>query len=83
MKNISVHDAKTNLSKYIEAAKRGEQVHIGRFGRAEVALTALAAKSTSSKRQFGVPKSKIMAGPDAFTPATDKAVARLLLGNDS
>lgn len=80
MKAISIHDAKTNLSKYIEAAKQGEAIQIGRFGRPEVALTALQPKTIKSQRRFGIAKGKITAKSDAFTPATDKIIARLLSG---
>ncbi len=38
MKTIPIHDAKTNLSKYIAAAKRGEKVAIGAYGKYEVSL---------------------------------------------
>lgn len=38
MKAVTIHDAKTNLSKYIAAAKRGEKIYIGSFGKPEVVL---------------------------------------------
>lgn len=41
MKAVPIHEAKTNLSKYIAQAKRGEPVYIGSFGRAEVVLTVV------------------------------------------
>ena len=37
-KTISIHEAKTNLSKYIQLAKQGEQIFIGAFGAPEVVL---------------------------------------------
>ncbi len=80
MKNVSIHDAKTNLSKYIQAAKRGERVQIGRFGQAEVALVPLSTTAAPGKRVFGVAKAKITAQKDAFSPSTDALVANLLLG---
>ncbi|MGI9027238.1 MAG: type II toxin-antitoxin system Phd/YefM family antitoxin [Candidatus Saccharimonadales bacterium] len=40
MKAIPVHQAKANLSKYIIQAKAGKPVYIGRYGEAEVVLTA-------------------------------------------
>lgn len=39
MKTISIHTAKTNLSKYIESAKKGETIFIGSHGKPEVKLT--------------------------------------------
>ena len=81
MKTVSIHDAKTNLSKYIAAAKRGEKVYIGGFGKAEVVLTGLAADNGNSKpRQFGLAKGKITLQADAFNNATDRIVAELMLG---
>lgn len=37
-KAITVHEAKTHLSKYIKQAKAGKTVYIGSFGREEVML---------------------------------------------
>ncbi len=80
MKKVSVHDAKTNLSKYIMAAKRGERIFIGRFGKPEVALQPLSDKPAGAKRVFGTAKGKIGASPNAFSPTTNKLIAELLLG---
>jgi prevent-host-death family protein len=40
MKVIPFHEAKANLSKYIQQAKAGKPVYIGARGEAEVVLTA-------------------------------------------
>ena len=80
MKTISIHDAKTNLSKYIVAAKQGKAVYIGGFGKAEVVLTALPKKTRPAKRDFSIAKGKLTAAPDAFSKATDEAIAKLLYG---
>lgn len=48
MKTVSIHDAKTNLSKYIAAAKRGEKIYVGSFGKSEVELVPT--KDTKTKR---------------------------------
>ncbi len=82
MKNVPVHDAKTNLSKYIVAAKRGERIYIGRFGKPEVALKPLSQKAITSKRTFGVAKGKIKASTDAFSRTTDELISKLLLGEN-
>lgn len=57
MKTVSIHDAKTNLSKYIAAAKRGEEIYIGSYGKPEVKLVVGAPKKP--KRQLGILKGKI------------------------
>lgn len=81
MKTISIHDAKTNLSKYIAAAKKGEKIYIGGFGKAEVLLI----KSPNyvgnkAKRNFSMGKGKITVKADAFSSSSDQEVSELLLG---
>lgn len=82
MKAISIHDAKSNLSKYIEAAKKGEKIYIGGFGKAEVVLTKLSAEESSSfsKRNFSIAKGKVKEKPDSFSPSTDENIANMLYG---
>ncbi|HEX7633297.1 MAG TPA: type II toxin-antitoxin system prevent-host-death family antitoxin [Candidatus Saccharimonadales bacterium] len=41
MKTIPIHEAKANLSKYIQQAKAGKPVYIGARGETEVVLTAV------------------------------------------
>ncbi|HTE22496.1 MAG TPA: type II toxin-antitoxin system prevent-host-death family antitoxin [Candidatus Limnocylindria bacterium] len=57
MKAVSIHDAKTNLSKYIAAAKRGEEIYIGSHGKPEVRLIVETPKKP--KRQLGVLKGQL------------------------
>lgn len=80
MKVISIHDAKTNLSKYIEAAMRGEKIIIGAYGKPQIQLTPLtpAQQKTSAaakpKRQFGTLAGKIWVASDAFSPELDEEI---------
>ena len=69
MKTVSIHDAKTNLSKYIAAAKRGEKVYIGNRGKPEVRLVV--ETPPKPKRKFGVLKGKISAESLAYDKHTD------------
>jgi len=81
MKTVSIHDAKTNLSKYIVAAKKGEKIYIGGFGKAEVVLTKLPNHvGNETKRNFSVSKGKITVNEDAFSPSSERYVSELLLG---
>ena len=81
MKTVSIHDAKTNLSKYIAAAKKGQKVYIGAFGKdADVMLVRVPAPKTKSR--IGFAKGKLVAQPDAFSRATDEAIAKLMLESD-
>jgi prevent-host-death family protein len=64
----TVHQAKTNLSKLLRKAARGEEVVIAR-GKTPVAkLVAVLAKK--KKRVPGALKGKIWYAPDAFAPLT-------------
>lgn len=81
MKTVSIHDAKTNLSKYIAAAKQGEQIYIGSHGKPEVKLAFISpAISDKKPRRLGLLKGKISVSPDAFTKKTDKEIADLMYG---
>lgn len=82
MKAIPIHDAKTNLSKYIEAAKKGESVYIGSFGKAEVVMTAVPKDNQPNKRIFGFARGKFKVTNDAFSPETDNEIAKLMYGED-
>ncbi|WP_341897731.1 type II toxin-antitoxin system prevent-host-death family antitoxin [Ferrovibrio terrae] len=63
MIKANIHEAKTNLSKLIEAAERGETVVISRAGKPAVTLTPML-KSGKPKRQFGFLKGQIHFAPD-------------------
>jgi len=81
MKTVTIHDAKTNLSKYIAAALRGEKVYIGSFGEPQVVLSKLSPKETrKGKRSFAIAKDKIKVTADAFTNSTDQEISALILG---
>lgn len=81
MKTITIHDAKTNLSKYVAAAKKGEKVYIGGFGKPEVVLVKLSDEEQDSlhQRLFSLGKGKLTPQSDAFLEHTDQAVASLML----
>lgn len=82
MKTVPIHDAKTNLSKYIAAAKKGDKVYIGGYGKPEVALVALTRNESQklNKRSFKIAKGKVTTNDDAFSQKTEQTVASLLLG---
>lgn len=83
MKTVTIHDAKTNLSKYIAAAKNGEKVYIGGFGKAEVVLIKISEDEANSeqKRTFAVAKGKIKEQPGAFSADADESIAKLMHGD--
>jgi len=60
---LSIHEAKTNLSRLVKRAAAGETIYIGAYGKPEVALTAVtSAKQRAELRKgaFGCMKGKII-----------------------
>lgn len=70
MGTITIHKAKTQLSRLIEKACRGEEVIIARGKKPVVRLVALEKKR--SERKPGAWKGKITYTADAFDPLTDQ-----------
>jgi prevent-host-death family protein len=68
-----VHQAKTNLSKLLRKAARGEEVIIAR-GKTPVAKL-VAVPNQKKKRVLGRWKGKISYSPDAFAPMTKEELA--------
>lgn len=64
---FTVHTAKTQLSKLIEAALRGEEVVIARGSKPAVRLVPVA----QSDFQFGALKGKLGTPPDFLEPLDD------------
>ena len=69
METITIHKAKTQLSRLIEKACRGEEIVIARGKQPVVKLVALPA-ARKGKRIPGAWKGKISYTPDAFDPLT-------------
>ena len=60
---ISIHEAKSNLSRLVKRAAAGETIYIGAYGKPEVVLTAAAPeqhKAKLRKKAFGCMKGKII-----------------------
>ena len=66
MRSIKVHEAKTNLSKLIEQACRGEEVIIARGTIPVVRLIPIG--EVRGQRQPGVLRGKLRVGPEFFGP---------------
>jgi prevent-host-death family protein len=62
---IKVHQAKTNLSKLIERARRGEEIIIERGSTPVVRLVAI---GEVGRRKPGVLRGKLRVGPEFFEP---------------
>lgn len=75
METVTIHKAKTQLSKLIEKACRGEEVVIARGKKPVVRLVAIA--DQRGQRKPGAWKGKISYTPDAFAPLTDQELKDL------
>jgi len=69
MPTFTVHDAKTNLSKLIESAERGEEIIIARGKHPVVRLVPV--EPAPKKRPFGLYKGEFEVGPEFFEPLPD------------
>ena len=59
---LSIHEAKTNLSRLVKRAAAGETIYIGAYGKPEVALKAVTTaeqRAELRKGAFGCMKGKI------------------------
>lgn len=70
METVTIHKAKTELSRLIEKACRGEEIVIARGKKPVVRLVAVSGART--KRKPGALKGKIWCSEDAFAPLTDQ-----------
>jgi prevent-host-death family protein len=66
MKTVTIHEAKTNLSRLIEKACRGEEIIIARGADPVVRLVPVGVKK--GRRQLGILKGKLVVGPEFFEP---------------
>jgi prevent-host-death family protein len=70
MTTVTIHTAKTHLSKLIERALAGEEVIIARRDKPVARLVAF--DDTKPKRQFGAMRGKVWVGPEFFEPLPDE-----------
>lgn len=70
---VNIHEAKTNLSKLIQAAKDGEEVIIARAGLPEVRLVPVPEAVEKPKRRVGGE----WAGKIRYAPDYDQADAEI------
>ena len=75
MEKVTIHKAKTELSRLIEKACRGEEIVIARGKKPVVRLVPVSA--ALKKRQPGRLKGKIFYTEDAFAPLTDQELKHL------
>lgn len=69
MPTVTMHQAKTNLSKLIERASQGEEIIIARGSKPVARLVPIGVEK--GKRKPGSWKGKISIGPEFFEPLPD------------
>jgi prevent-host-death family protein len=70
MKQVTVHAAKTNLSKLIDAAMAGEEIIIAKGNKPVVKLVAI----PQGKFKVGILSGQLGDGPDFLQPISDAAL---------
>lgn len=72
---VNMHEAKTQLSRLVEAALAGEEVIIAKAGKPVVRLTPVAPRETLPPREFGILRGEVWAAPDAWDPISEEELA--------
>lgn len=68
---VTIHQAKTNLSKLLAAVEAGEEIVIARKDKPVAKLVPLAEVKPAPKRGFGSMKGQFEVGPEFFEPLPD------------
>jgi prevent-host-death family protein len=74
MKTFTIHEAKTNLSKLIEEACKGEEVVIARG--AEPVVRLIPISDVKGRRKPGALKGQLQVGLEFFEPLSDEEISR-------
>ena len=77
MKQVTVHAAKTNLSKLIDAAMAGEEIIIAKGNKPVVKLVAI----PQGKFKVNILEGLVDEGPDFFEPMSEEDLALWEGGN--
>jgi prevent-host-death family protein len=70
METVTIHKAKTELSRLIEKACRGEEIVIARGKKPVVRLVAIEDKT--GRRKPGALRGKLKVGPEFFEPLPEE-----------
>ena len=73
MSKINIHNAKTNLSRLIEKAAKGDEVIISRAGEPVARLVPI--KTAAARRRKGLLKNKIKIRPGFYKPLPEAVIA--------
>src|ERR1700688_4491665 len=76
MKTVNIHEAKTQLSKLIEEASKGEAFVIAKAGKPVVKVTALAAPTGAQVRRLGFMAGQISLPGDFYPMGEEEGEAK-------
>lgn len=79
MKTVNIHEAKTQLSKLVEEASKGESFVIAKAGKPVVKVTALNAPTGSQVRRLGFMAGQISV-PEDFDRMGREEIERIFGG---
>jgi len=79
MKTVNIHEAKTQLSKLVEEASKGESFVIAKAGKPIVKVTALNAPVGAQMRRLGFMAGQISV-PDDFDRMGSQEIERMFGG---
>jgi len=79
MKTVNIHEAKTQLSKLIEKASKGEAFVIAKAGKPVVKVTALSTPTGAQVRRLGFMAGQITV-PDDFDRMGKEEIERIFGG---
>jgi prevent-host-death family protein len=79
MKTVNIHEAKTQLSKLVEEASKGEAFIIAKAGKPMVKVTALGAPTGTQIRRLGFMEGQISV-PDDFDRMGEEEIERIFGG---
>jgi prevent-host-death family protein len=74
MSTVTIHQAKTNLSKLIQKVAAGEEVIIARGAKPVARLVPVG--EVKGKRQPGSWKGRLRVGPEFFEPLSESELSR-------
>lgn len=80
MHTVNIHEAKTQLSRLVEAAARGEPFIIAKAGRPMVRVSAIDAPAAGQTRRLGFLEGEISV-PDDFDRMGEAEIAELFAGD--
>jgi prevent-host-death family protein len=72
MRQVNIHEAKTQLSRLVAAAEQGEEIVIARYGEPIAKLVAI--RPPASPRKPGSARGRFTVPPAFFEPLPDEVI---------